>query len=283
LGQQVNDSFLFVHVYATAPLSSPLTNILGNSSYAQVAAKPSPLIGTPITDQNPPDVASSPIPVTYNGKLATAREGGVSIIMPNHWQATANIASSLGSWITNPHGSAVEPSYLVSNNAYDIARAGYAGNAPGVPFFTQNEYTPDYYVSSHRPVICQQSFWTICPPSSYELRSLGTAEFLDMDNCTRTMSAAQSAGVGPGTNYTFAEIYCHVNAYDAAAATFVPATTQQQNKTRENILGQMPSVQAMFNASQQMYEQWDYALTAGAPASSVETPRYYRLNPDAGC
>jgi hypothetical protein len=170
---------------------------LGNSSYAQVAAKPSPLIGTPITDQNPPDVASSPIPVTYNGKLATAREGGVSIIMPNHWQATANIASSLGSWITNPHGSAVEPSYLVSNNAYDIARAGYAGNAPGVPFFTQNEYTPDYYVSSHRPVICQQSFWTICPPSSYELRSLGTAEFLDMDNCTRTMSAAQSAGVGP--------------------------------------------------------------------------------------
>jgi hypothetical protein len=251
---------------------------LGNASYAQVAARPFPLMGTPLATPNPPDVASSAIPVTYS-QLPTAREGGVSILMPNHWQATVNIVSSLGSWITNLHGSAIEPNYLVSNPAYDNADAGYAGNpAPaGATFFGSTEDTPDYYVSSHRILICRAPWlpsWSICPNPSVNLslRSLGTAEFLDVDNWARTTS-----GVGPGTSYTFAEIFCHVNAYVLAASDFPPNVTSAGSMPK----GGVTSKTSMIYGWDNWYGNESVSYNDGG--SSVETPGQYPLSPDAGC
>ncbi len=246
---------------------------LGNASYAHVAAKPFPLMGTPVATPNPPDVASSPILVTYGGGGSAAREGGVSILMPNHSQTTVNIASSalLGSGLgalshLTLQGSAVEPNYLVSNSAYDIAGTGYTGNAPGTTFFGSTEDTPDYYVSLHRILICTASFgikWVTCP--QFGLRTFGTAEFLDVDNWARTASPTSSAGVGPGTSYTFAEIYCHVNAYVDAASVFKLATYYSD----------MPSGSAGTQANGDIYD-WDGNGQASyhTYVSTVEPPTH---------
>ncbi len=100
---------------------------------------------------------------------------------------------------------------------------------------------------------------------------MGTAEFLDVDNWARTASDTSSGGVGPGTSYTFAEIYCHVNTYVNAASIFKPAATPQD----------MPAASTLTS---NIYN-WDGngGASFANGSSSVETPGQHPLAPNAGC
>ncbi len=68
------------------------------------------------------------------GKAST-RKRGVSLIRPSHAQATVHITEPSGllgvgvAGLSNVdiHGSAVEPEFQLTNDAYDVAAAGYTG------------------------------------------------------------------------------------------------------------------------------------------------------------
>ena len=265
------------------------------TQYTSLAQRPFPLIGTPISiATNSPDVASPQVPVTYPVNSG-GQSGGASLLLPNHTQATVTIASSsvLGGWIAalsnlSILGSAIEPSYMVVNDAYNIQQltplAGTAAVAAGVPLLTSTEYQlPDYYISAHRFYVCNAPAtpqWTTCPSPSANLvlDSLGTAEFLDTDNWARvggTNGPYTSNGVGQGTAYPFAEMFCHANVFAKAATTFVYAATTAD----------LPTASAMYYNVLKPIRLWDYFFTPNYnfPYTTPGNYSFLALNPDAGC
>jgi hypothetical protein len=175
---------------------------LYNSSYLQLAQRPFPQLGSVVVDKNTPDAVS--VPVNYGTTSSTQRHGGVSLILPSHLQGTAisfsphSMLSALSGIAV--HGSVIEPMNQVSNDAYDAAGAGYGGSSALTTFSTDAMNTPYYYVSQHEMTVCTGGWNTVHVPglqdpgclAAYQVRSLGTAEFLDHDNWQRT-----TLGVGP--------------------------------------------------------------------------------------
>jgi hypothetical protein len=225
---------------------------LGNTStYVTTTAKVFPQAGpTPVVDTNLPTTSNATtVNVDYGstGSVYT-RHGGVSLIDGSHLQVTVHKAAPSGLLGVGGaalsdidiHGSAIEPESLVANSNYDVAGAGYAAPSTQVTFSATNPANLGlYYISQHRLLTCISSalastggFGQTCPDNSgysyaqgpNQLRSLGTAEFLDFDNWNRA-----TLGVGPGTStssgYTFGEMLCHQQMYANAAAVFGSAAT----------------------------------------------------------
>jgi hypothetical protein len=260
---------------------------LYNSSYLQLAQRPFPQLGSVVVDKNTPDAVS--VPVNYGTTSSTQRHGGVSLILPSHLQGTAisfsphSMLSALSGIAV--HGSVIEPMNQVSNDAYDAAGAGYGGSSALTTFSTDAMNTPYYYVSQHEMTVCTGGWNTVHVPglqdpgclAAYQVRSLGTAEFLDHDNWQRT-----TLGVGPyATSYTFAEMLCHQQMYAKSVAanpgfapwqtvwysasnpqTYIP-TTNVNTSNLTTIVGQIYS--------------WDTLSSTGAGSPSTEAS--YGLHP----
>jgi hypothetical protein len=280
---------------------------LGNTStYTATVAKVFPQAGpSPIVDTNLPDTSNATsVNVDYGstGSVYT-RHGGVSLITGSHLQVTVHKSAPSGLLgvggaalsKVDIHGSAIEPESLVGNSNYDVGGAGYtAPSTQQVAFSATNPANLGlYYISQHRLLTCSSSalsptsgFGAACPSnySNYwqgpnELRSLGTAEFLDFDNWSRT-----SLGVGPGTSgsaaYTFGEMLCHQQMFAQAAAVFAASVTAA-GMPKINVLTQ--GTTGPYGVIGEIYS-WDYVFrTYSYGSGGFSTYMSVPLTPAANC
>jgi hypothetical protein len=196
-----------------------------------------PQINGPTTiASNAPNVVPSDVSVAYPTSQ-TARQGGASLIRASNLQATVQTtgpAGALGQFLAGMakfgvHGSAIEPLNWQSNSQYDVADAGYTSTTPTESaFFGSVQDVPFSYVSSSRMTVClqggstsvQPSFGLTCPAADQQVLTLGSAEFLDQDNWSRSTGyGACPFGGSPGNanlyanTCTFAEMLCHQQLY----------------------------------------------------------------------
>jgi hypothetical protein len=258
-------AFIAAHEYAIG--NTATSGAVSYQTYAQSVfpvATSSPTIQTNLPD--PTTVA-----VNYNTNLDHQRHGGVSLMLGDHSQATFQRTAPTGllgvgtaalSGIS-VRGAAIEPSYGVSNTAYDADGNGYTTPSALSSYATNAQNAPANYISQHVMSTCTaSSFSTTCAGADTVMRSLGTAEFLDQDNWART-----NLGVGPYTSgYTFAEMLCHQQTFAGLAATTFSSTAA------------LPNVSTALST----VNSWDVLASSGGYPSGETALGQYPLHPALG-
>jgi hypothetical protein len=266
-------AFIAVHEYS-------LGDTTGYSSYVSAAF---PSVASNYVDQKGPATA----PVTVNYEAGSAREGGVTLLRPNADEITIHAKSpaggSLGTGVVglagvDVHGSAIEPEIDMSNRFYDVDGLGYTGAGAPTTFFGSRLDTPYYYVSQHRLTTCtfagyQGSPTATCPSQYLQLRSLGTAEFLDRDNWSRGGWGYFSKG------QPFQEMICHQNKFTAAATADFPAVA---STAAFSALYTTVNSDLASGTLKTIYS-WDQAFGYNTAGSASATWGQDALNPLSGC